>query len=90
MSIKLGSKVKNIVNGFEGVATGRAEYLTGCNQYLVNPARLDKDGKLMDSQWFDEGVLVVVAAPSKALASVGNNPMVANGGPQSDAPKGRM
>jgi hypothetical protein len=87
--IRLGSKVKDVVSGFEGITTGRAEYLTGCAQYLVAPPGLDKDGKLKDAHWFDEGKLVVTAAPTKAIAAVGNQPQVANGGPQRDAPTGR-
>ncbi len=87
--ITLGSKVKDVVSGFEGVAMGRAEYLTGCTQYLVAPVKLDKDNKLGDAHWFDEGRLSITAPPTKVLASVGKQPQVANGGPQSDAPRGR-
>jgi hypothetical protein len=87
--IKLGSKVRDIVNGFEGIATGRAEYLTGCTQYLVAPQKTDKDGKVTESYWLDEGRLVVLAAPTKAVAAIGTQPTVAAGGPQRDAPRGR-
>ncbi len=89
MPIELGSKVKHLINGFEGVATGRAQYLTGCTQYLVAPSKLDKDGKLLDSAWFDEGSLQVVAAPTKQVKAIGSQADVTNGGPQPDAPKGR-
>jgi hypothetical protein len=56
--IKLGSKVKDKVTGFEGIATGYVTYLTGCNQVLVAP-KVGKDGVLKDSAWIDEQRLVV-------------------------------
>jgi hypothetical protein len=31
----LGVTVKDVIHGFEGVVTGRCQYLTGCTQYLV-------------------------------------------------------
>lgn len=31
--IILGRKVRDKVTGFEGIVTGRATYLTGCDQY---------------------------------------------------------
>ena len=57
--IKLGKKVKCIVTGFTGVATCRAEYLNGCVQYGVRPP-VDKDGKMIDVEYIDEGKLRVV------------------------------
>ena len=51
--VKLGDKVKDAITGFEGVVTGRAEYLYGCVRCLVEPEGLH-DGKPIDTQWFDE------------------------------------
>jgi hypothetical protein len=48
----LGFTFRDKVTGFEGVATGHVEYITGCDQLLLVPA-VDKDGKLRDSNWFD-------------------------------------
>lgn len=42
-TFELGSKVKDLINGFEGVVTARLEFLTGCNQYCVNPSSLTSD-----------------------------------------------
>lgn len=53
--IKLGATAKEIITGFEGVVTGRASYITGCDQYLVSPRGGDKDPK-----WFDEQRLEVI------------------------------
>lgn len=52
--IKLGATAKEIITGFEGVVTGRASYITGCDQYLVSPRDGGKDPK-----WFDEQRLEV-------------------------------
>jgi len=61
-TIELGSKAKSNINGFAGIVTSRAEHLNGCNRYWLEPP-LDKDGKYMDGRWFDEGELIVTAAP---------------------------
>lgn len=56
--IDLGVKGKDKITGLEGIITGRAQYLYGCDQYCINaPA---KEGKLGDSQWFDEGRIEVI------------------------------
>ncbi len=48
----LGMKVKDRVTGFSGVVSSVAFDLYGCIQAIVNPGA-DKEGKLMDSCWFD-------------------------------------
>ena len=57
--ISLGSRVTDKITGFTGVVIGYCSYITGCNQALVNPAILDKDGKMLDSMWLDEQRLAV-------------------------------
>lgn len=49
-----GEYVKDMITGYEGVVTGRTDYITGCNQILVNPQKINDDGKTVDGQWFDE------------------------------------
>ncbi len=58
MTIKLGSTCRDKITSFEGIATGKATYLTGCDQYLLNPP--SKDGALRESAWFDEQRLEVL------------------------------
>ena len=58
----LGDKVKDRINGFAGVVTGRAEYLYGCVQVLVAPTAIGKDGKCPDSIWLDEDRVAVTKA----------------------------
>lgn len=52
--IQLGDVVQDTITGFKGAVLGRAQYLTGCNQALVCPQKLDKEGKRRDGEWFDE------------------------------------
>lgn len=53
MRIELGWTAKDKITGFQGVVTGRAEYLTGCNQLLVVPP-LGADGSPREPHWYDE------------------------------------
>lgn len=55
--IKLGNKVKDKITGFEGIATGRAEYLHAATSILVEAPV--KDGKALTS-WTEATRLVVV------------------------------
>ena len=81
--IELGKKGRDKITGFEGIITGRAQYLYGCDQYcLVPPA---KDGAIKDSSWFDEGRIEITGEGVKP-AEVR---VEKNGGPNRDAPRGR-
>ena len=53
-----GTKVRDKITNFEGIVTGKASYITGCDQYLVQPPAKDWDYK--DGRWFDSGRLTVV------------------------------
>jgi len=56
---ELGQKAKDKITGFEGIIIGRADHLTGCNTYGLKP-KVDKDGKVVSAEWFDEGTLTIV------------------------------
>lgn len=59
--VQLGSKVKDVITGFEGIATARAEYLHGMPRCLVEaPSR---DGKFQEA-WLEESRLETVAETS--------------------------
>jgi len=60
----LGRKATDKITGFTGVITGHAEYLTGCDQYLVQPSQEDKT-KYPSSEWFDEGRLTIESVEIK-------------------------
>ena len=70
-SIALGARVTDAITQFGGVVTGRASYITGCNQYLVQPA-LTESREWRDGRWFDEHRLVVdnPTAPVLTLPAV--------------------
>lgn len=53
-----GVHVESLITGFKGCVTGRSDFLTGCNQYLVTPP-VDKDGKHVEAMWFDEHALKI-------------------------------
>jgi hypothetical protein len=57
--IELGSKVRDQVSGFEGIATSRCEFINGCIQYGIRPT-VGADGKIPDTQYLDEQHLVVI------------------------------
>ena len=52
LEIELGNKYRDMVSGFTGIATGLTMWLSGCDTVGLNPG-IDKDGKLMETQWFD-------------------------------------
>ena len=59
--IKLGSEVEDKVSGFTGIAVARIMYLNGCARISVQP-KIDKEGKLPISEYFDEPQLTVVTS----------------------------
>jgi len=55
----MGKKVRDEITGFEGMVTGHADYITGCDQFLVQP-ECKEDGKFVQNRWFDEQRLMVI------------------------------
>ena len=79
---EMGSKVKEVVTGFEGIITGRTEYITGCRQYLVTSQEC-KAGKTAQSIWYDEDRLVVdVDVPRVHILPEADQQPASTGGPQ--------
>ena len=56
----LGDEVKDPITGFKGVAIGRTSWLHGCDRIVVQPRGVDKDGKIFESQSFDEPQLKII------------------------------
>jgi hypothetical protein len=82
--IALGTKVKDMITGLEGIVIGRTEYLTGCAHIAVQPEKLKDDGTIPDAQWFDETRAQVIDEKPVQL-----NPPAkkdSTGGPGSNAP----
>lgn len=57
----MGKLAKDKITGFTGIITSKHIYLTGCNQYGLQPA-VDKDGKVPDKNYFDEGRVEIIGA----------------------------
>lgn len=58
---ELGDRVRDRVNGFEGMVTGRAEYLYGSTQILVTPTEAPTEGKPPLNVWLDEDRVEMVS-----------------------------
>ncbi len=63
----MGKKAKDKITGFAGLVTGHAEYLTGCDQFLLQPAQKKGSTDYPAGQWFDEQRLVVTEGKPIAL-----------------------
>lgn len=79
MFMNAGKPARDKVTGFQGVITARIEYLTGCAQYGIAPPA--KDGKVENTQYFDETRVEILAG-----ASVMETPTENPGGPSRDCP----
>lgn len=63
MPVSLGSRVKDSISGFTGIATGKAQYLHASDQVLVSAETCDR-GKEPASCWLDERRLTEVVDPA--------------------------
>lgn len=52
--IELGEIGFDKITGFTGLCMAKAQYLTGCNQVMLTPQKLNEKGERIESQWFDE------------------------------------
>ena len=60
--IQLGDRVRDRITGFEGIVIGITDWLYQCRRPIVQPTKLDNDGKSMASESFDEDQLEVIEA----------------------------
>lgn len=58
--IKLGLTYRDAISLFQGVAIGHVNYLTGCNQTLLQPPSGDHSKK-NEAEWIDDERLFEVA-----------------------------
>ena len=82
---EFGTRARDVVTGFEGTVTGHVSYMTGCDQYILTP-RVDKDGKVVDSRWFDELRLEAVEAATVLLPRERDRSAARDDGPGEPAP----
>lgn len=57
----LGTKVKDLVSDFTGIAVAKIEYMNGCIQYQIQ-TKVKEDGTLPDARWFDEEQVISMVA----------------------------
>jgi len=57
--LECGDLARDTITGYEGVCIGRVDYLSGCNQVLLQPKA--KDGAEPHSHWFDVERVALVA-----------------------------
>ncbi len=69
MSKKLGYTATDRITGFKGVVIGQCQYITGCNQLLIQPCDPEKE-----SRWFDEQRCVVANDETPFVLNNGNTP----------------
>lgn len=58
--INLGDEVKCKITGFKGIAVARTTWISGCDRINIQPKGVDKDGKIFESQSFDEPLIEVI------------------------------
>lgn len=72
-SIELGKKAKDIVSGWEGLATARYEYMNGCIRYEISAQ--DKDGQpksfVFDEQQLEQLTDEKIKKPGKSKRTGG-------------------
>jgi hypothetical protein len=83
MAIKLGSKVRDSITGFTGIAVSRTEHLFGCVRVSIEPQEC-KDGKPVDICWFDEQRVELVEETKPVVSAASS---ATSGGPQNDCPR---
>ena len=79
--IEFGKTYRDIVSGFEGICTGKVEWMYGCTQYILAPKVESTSKKEYSSTFFekqleevDAGISDRVEAPSLASSvSLGRN-----------------
>jgi hypothetical protein len=75
-TVKLGSKYRDTITGFMGVAICQTAWYNGCDRVSLQPP-VDKDGKMQEAQNFDSTTLVLLE--ENPPLKVDNN-----GGPRND------
>ena len=81
--INLGDRAKDKVTGFSGIVIAKTTWLHGCERITIQPEKLDKEGKVKETQTFDYNqVEVVKSSVVKATPVVERQK--APGGPRDD------
>ncbi len=84
---KLGSKVRDTLTGYEGIATAKTIFLYGCVRFCIEAESLTKDGEPKDERWFDEQRVETVKKQGSRKRTIKTHPAI--GGPRSHSPRRR-
>lgn len=57
---------RDIITGFTGIIIAHADYLTGCDQYLVQPPCLS-GYEWKESRWFDENRIQLINSEPRKI-----------------------
>jgi len=69
-----GATCRDNITGFTGIIVGKASYITGCDQYLLQPeCEEGKTGTKQTGEWFDDGRLEVLACGHAVRESINDN-----------------
>ncbi len=79
-NIKLGSKVRDKVTGFTGIATAKIEYLNGCIQICIKPP-VGENNIMPDVEYVDIDQIEILEEEKITFLKK------LTGGPQRDCPK---
>jgi len=69
--VNLGDLVKDKISGFTGICVAKTSWLYGCERVTLQPNKLDKEGKLIGNETFDEAGCVVVKTTKQTGISRG-------------------
>jgi len=61
---ELGETAKDEITGFKGIITGRCDYITGCDQYMLQPKSI-KSSEVPEPKWLDDNRLVIIKTTKK-------------------------
>lgn len=93
--VQLGDRVRDRITGFEGIVIGITEWLYQCRRPIIQPSSLTSDGKLSETQSFDEDQLEIVEAGAFSPRAIESAPPAEQtGGPRAtpahrSTPEGR-
>lgn len=83
--IKLGMKYRDLLTGYEGIATGFAHYITGCGQALIQ-SRCWEGNKKPEPHWIDEQRLEQVGDEVVELPEIDEGRLVPDAAPGAELP----
>lgn len=92
--VKMGSPIKDLITGEEGILFGYCHNLTGCDSVALKSRELGKDGKSKDAIWVDITRIEVLGDPPPEIQRIVDGKLAGEdtkdpGGPQ-EVPYGEL